>query len=118
MTFAFTQPVAKRAMLRHQDGVGRLGAVPDALLASNDEFWSRLPKRPVHIKAATKLTNNAGSTRVASSVTATSDRLWLFSVEELAANRSIGALGKDYQYIHSIIGARRAASTCSGASRT
>lgn len=105
MTFAFTQPVARRNMsgTRMASGGWEQCQMRSWL---NDEFWSRLPKDlSKHIKAATKLTNNAGATKVASSVTATSDKLWLFSVEELGGNRSAAALGKDFMYVAEVIGA-------------
>lgn len=105
MTFAFTQPVARRNMsgTRMASGGWEQCQMRSWL---NDEFWSRLPKDlSKHIKAATKLTNNAGATKVASSVTATSDRLWLFSVAELGGTRSAAALGKDFMYISDVIGA-------------
>lgn len=103
LTFAFTEPVAQRGMADAPMASGGWeGCDLRAWLA--DELLAQLPTSlSGQILAVDKVTNNQGATRDVSSLTKTSDRLWLFSVMELGGERPQAYFGADFGYLVGII---------------
>ena len=82
LSFLMRTPVARRAM---NDGA-RLGGWEQSSLRAwmADELPELLPSELVsNVVAVDKLTNNAGATRDASAITATSDTFWVPSMSKL-----------------------------------
>lgn len=103
LTFAFAEPVAQRGMADAPMASGGWeGCDLRAWLA--DELLAQLPASlSGKILAVDKVTNNQGATRDVSSLTKTSDRLWLFSVMELGGERPQAYFGASYGYLSGIV---------------
>ena len=105
LTFAFVTPVAARPM----SGVTMLsGGWEECGMRAwmNGYLRSQLPSLlRVLITPVVKLTNNAGATRDAGSVTATEDALWLPSMKELGGDFAASGFNADYQYLKDILNA-------------
>lgn len=105
LTFAFRAPVAARNM---SDAKMAQGGWKDCDMRAwlNDDFLAMLPEELSSvIVPVSKLTNNAGATRSADSVTATKDSVWLFSMAELGGTRTTASFSKGYGYLAGIINA-------------
>ena len=105
LTFAFAEPVSARAM---SGSAMPSGGWEQCEMRSwlNADLLALLPDdlRPLVVPVS-KLTNNEGATRSASSVTATQDSLWLFSMAELGGTRQAATFAAGYGYLADIIGA-------------
>ena len=65
---------------------------------NSGEIWKLMPTDfQSKVKSVTKLTNNFGAKKKGTTVTATSDKLFLLSLSEIAANPSF--MGSDYPWI-------------------
>lgn len=105
LTFAFTTPIAERAMA---DGPMASGGWEqcDARAWLADEGLALLPKDLAkRIVEVSKMTNNTGATQDAGNVTATSDKLWLFSIAELGGPRDESTFSVGYRYLAAILSA-------------
>ena len=108
LTFAFAQPVARRAMADERMQTGGWETC-DARGWLASELWDLLPDELAsRIVAVDKLTNNLGATQSAASVTKTSDRLWLFSMVELGGTRGRETFGSGYGYLADVLNAEGA----------
>ena len=105
LTFAFAEPVSARAM---SGSAMPAGGWEQCEMRSwlNADLLALLPDdlRPLVVPVS-KLTNNEGATRSASSVTTTQDSLWLFSMAELGGTRQAATLSTGYGYLADIINA-------------
>lgn len=105
LTFAFTEPVAERPMADQAMASGGWEQC-DLRAWLDTDFRSLLPDELAsRLVPVLKMTNNAGSTRDASSVTATEDSLWLFSMKEMGGAFLQSNFGADYQYLEPILNA-------------
>lgn len=105
LTFAFTNPIAARAMA---DASMPEGGWEQCNMRSwlAEDFMDSLPDELSGIIVpAVKLTNNARSTRTASSITSTTDAIWLFSMAELGGTRTAETFASDYGYLADIVNA-------------
>ncbi|MGN0071530.1 MAG: DUF6273 domain-containing protein [Atopobiaceae bacterium] len=105
LTFAFTDPIAARAMA---DASMPEGGWEQCSMRSwlADDFMASMPDELASIIVpAVKLTNNAGSTRTADSVTTTTDSIWLFSMAELGGTRKAETFASGYGYLADIVNA-------------
>lgn len=105
VTFAFTNPIAARAMA---DASMPEGGWEQCNMRSwlAEDFMDSLPDELSGIIVpAVKLTNNARSTRTASSITSTTDAIWLFSMAELGGTRTAETFASDYGYLADIVNA-------------
>lgn len=102
LTFAFTQPIARRAMSSSPMASG--GWEQSGLRSwLGNEFLAQLPGELAdNVATVGKLTNNVGVATDASQVTVTKDRLWLFSIAELGGERDPATMGTGYQYLAEI----------------
>ena len=105
LTFAFTSPLAERPMSSTSMDTGGWKQC-DMRAWLNAELLDALPEDLAdYIRPVQKLTNNVGSTRDATSVTATSDSLWLFSVAEMGGTRTPESFSADFHYLADILNA-------------
>lgn len=105
LTFAFTNPIAARAMA---DASMPEGGWEQCNMRSwlAEDFMDSLPDELSGIIVpAVKLTNNARSTRTASSITSTTDAIWLFSMAELGGTRTAETFASGYGYLADIVNA-------------
>lgn len=105
LTFLFASPVACRALNPKPVSTGGWEAC-EARAWMENELMERLPddlKRV--IRTASKLTNNAGGTKDADSVTKTWDRLWLPSYVEVVSTRSTSSFTSGYTFLADILNA-------------
>lgn len=105
LTFAFTNPIAARAMA---DASMPEGGWEQCNMRSwlAEDFMDSLPDELSGIIVpAVKLTNNARSTRTASSITSTTDAIWLFSMAELDGTRTAETFASGYGYLADIVNA-------------
>jgi serine/threonine protein kinase len=106
LTFAFTNPIAARAMA---DASMPEGGWEQCNMRSwlAEDFMDSLPDELSGIIVpAVKLTNNARSTRTASSITSTTDAIWLFSMAELGGTRTAETFASGYGYLADIVNAK------------
>ncbi len=102
ITFIFTEALAQRSMNSDDDNSGGWeSSEMRSWLAS--EGMDLLPEELQDvIVAVDKLTNNVGETEDVSSVTTTSDELWLFSYVELAGEMDTSAYNEQSHYMINI----------------
>lgn len=105
ISFAFTSPVAAAVM---SDSTMWSGGWDQSPLRAclNGAFLSALPDDLVScLTPVIKLTNNAGATRSASSVTATEDAVWLPSMKEMGGDYDVSSFSPCYTYLADIYSA-------------
>lgn len=105
LTFAFIEPVTARPMAEAVMAQGGWDQC-DMRAWLGIDFRNLLPDDLAScLTPVTKLTNNAGATRDAASVTATEDTIWLFSMRELGGEFLTANFSADYQYLEPILNA-------------
>ena len=103
LTFAFTEPLAARAMSDEDMADGGWETCDLRGWLANSGLALLPDELARHVLAVDKVTNNKGAARDASSLTKTSDALWLFSIMELGGERPRGYFGSGYTYLADII---------------
>lgn len=105
LTFAFVTPVAARPMADATMVSGGWDRC-DMRAWLNGDFMDSLPAElAAGVVPVTKLTNNQGSARDVSAVTATTDLVWLFSIREFGGPRASSSFNDGYQYLADILNA-------------
>lgn len=102
LTFAFTQPITRRAMASSPMASGGWEQSELRSWLGNELLAQLPPELADSVATVSKLTNNVGVATSASDVTATKDRLWLFSIAELGGERDPATMGAGYQYLAEI----------------